>query len=76
LGITETNIFQAEYGVELIKSGTYAFHVQESTAYGIISKTFDEKSICKLSEVEAYRPTWLVLSLQKNSPFRELYTYR
>ncbi|XP_070509108.1 ionotropic receptor 75a-like [Chironomus tepperi] len=72
---TETNIFQPEYGVKLIKSGSYAFHVQESTAYEIISKTFDENSICKLSEIEAYRPTWLIVSLQKNSSFRELYTY-
>lgn len=74
-GITESNIFQPDYGVKLIQGGAYAFHVQESTAYGIISRTFDEKSICKLSEIEAYRPSRLVVSLQKNSSFRELYTY-
>jgi len=74
-GRTESNIFNAEDGVELIKSGAYAFHVQESTAYGIISKTFDEKLICKLSEIEVYRPERLYISLQKNSTFREIFTY-
>lgn len=71
----ESNIFNAEYGVELIKTGAYAFHVQESTAYERISETFDEKLICRLSEIEVFRPDFLVISLQKNSTFRELYSY-
>lgn len=74
-GRTESNIFNAEDGVELIKTGAYAFHVEESTAYKIISRTFDEKLICKLSEIEAYRSDRLYLSLQKNSTFREIFTY-
>ncbi|KAL7046414.1 hypothetical protein ACKWTF_002565 [Chironomus riparius] len=72
---TEYNIFNPEYGMVLVKSGTHAFHVTESTAYEIISKTFDERLICKLSEIEVYRPNQLVVNVQKNSTFRELYTY-
>lgn len=71
----EYNIFNPEYGMGLVKSATYAFHVTQSTAYEIIAKTFDERLICKLSEIEVYRPNQLVVNLQKNSTFRELYTY-
>ena len=69
---TGYNIFNPEYGMGLVKSGTYAFHATECTAYKIISKTFDERLICKLSEIEVYRPNQLVVNLQKNSTFREL----
>lgn len=69
------NIFNPENGMRLVQNATYAFHVTESTAYKIIAKTFDERLICKLSEIEVYRPNQLVVNLQKNSTFRELYTY-
>lgn len=72
---TQSNYFAAEHGMELVKSGVYAFHVEDSTAYKIIRETFDEKLICKLSEIEMFAPQRMVQILQKNSTFRELFTY-
>lgn len=63
--------------MELVKMGKYAFHAEDSTAYKIIRDTFDEKLICKLSEIEMFPPQQqrMVQIVQKNSTFRELFTY-
>jgi hypothetical protein len=64
-----------EHGMELVRTRAFAFHVEEATAYKIIRETFDEKLICKLSEIVVNKPHHMVGGLQKNSPFRELFTY-
>lgn len=61
--------------MELVKMGKYAFHAEDSTAYKIIRDTFDEKLICKLSEIEMFPPQRMVQIVQKNSTYRELFTY-
>lgn len=71
----QSNFFTPEHGMELVKSGSYAFHVEDSTAYEIIRRTFDEKIICKLIEIEMFPPQRMILPVQKNSTFRELFTY-
>lgn len=73
----QSNYFQPEFGMELVKSGKFAFHVADSSAYKIIRETFDEKLICKLSEIEMFPPQQkrMLHIVQKNSTFRELFTY-
>ncbi|KAG5677986.1 hypothetical protein PVAND_007698 [Polypedilum vanderplanki] len=67
--------YTPEYGMEMVRTKAFAFHIQEAAAYKIIRQTFDEKLICKLSEINTYRPQVLVGGLQKNSTFRELFAY-
>lgn len=73
----QSNYFKPARGMELVKMGKYAFHAEDSTAYKIIRDTFDEKLICKLSEIEMFPPQQqrMVQIVQKNSTFRELFTY-
>jgi hypothetical protein len=75
LGSLDYNYFTPEQGVELMRTQAFGFHVEEATAYKIIQETFDEKLICKLSEIEVNRPVYTVGNVRKNSPFRELYTF-
>jgi hypothetical protein len=71
----ESNFFPADRGLDLVKSGSFAFFVEDSTAYKIIRDTFDEKVICELSEIEMFPPQRMVAIVQKNSTFRELFYY-
>lgn len=71
----QSNFLPFELGMDLVESGTFAFHVEDSTAYKIAQETFDEKIICELSEVLMFPPQRMVGIVQKNSTFRELFTY-
>ena len=73
----QSNYFKPARGMELVRMGKYAYHAEDSTAYKIIRDTFDEKLICKLSEIEMFPPQQqrTVQIVQKNSTFRELFTY-
>lgn len=73
----QSNYYSPDHGIELVKAGKYAFHTEDSTAYKIKLETFDEKLICKLSEIEMFpsQQQRMVHVVQKNSTFRELFTY-
>jgi glutamate receptor, ionotropic, invertebrate len=58
---TQSNYFPPDHGMELVRMGKYAFHAEDSTAYKIIHDTFDEKLICKLSEIEMFPPVGAIL---------------
>ncbi|XP_008196049.3 ionotropic receptor 75a [Tribolium castaneum] len=62
-------------GLDLVKQGGFAFHVETSTAYPIIEETFTNEEICELEEVQMYRTQPMHTNLQKNSPFREMMNY-
>ncbi|XP_050513541.1 ionotropic receptor 75a-like isoform X2 [Diabrotica virgifera virgifera] len=62
-------------GLELVRQGGFAFHVETSTAYPIIEETFSNQEICELEQVQMYRTQPMHTNLQKNSPFREMMNY-
>lgn len=61
----------------LVKRGGYAFHITDVTAYKIIRDEFSEKEICELTEIEMFphREQNMVGVVQKNSPYRDVFTY-
>lgn len=71
----QSNFLPPEHGLSLVKSGTFAFHIEDTSAYRIIRDTYDEKLICDLSEVLMFPPQRMLGIVQKNSTFRELFTY-
>lgn len=73
--MVQSNFFPPEEGIRLVKGGTFAFHIEDTNAYKLIRDTFDEKLICDLSEVLMFPPQRMVGIVQKNSTFRELFTY-
>lgn len=70
-----SGFYDPEEGLVLVKNGGFAFHVETSTAYPIIEKTFSEKQICDLEEVQMYRTQPMHTNLQKGSPFKEMLTF-
>ncbi|XP_074034442.1 ionotropic receptor 75a [Leptinotarsa decemlineata] len=62
-------------GLDLVRKGGFAFHVETSTAYPIIEETYTNQEICEIDEVQMYRTQPMHTNLQKDSPFREMMNY-
>ncbi|XP_041767829.1 uncharacterized protein LOC121591427 isoform X1 [Anopheles merus] len=65
------NFLPLAQGVELIRQGHYAFHVERGVGYKLISETFQEEEKCGLQEVEYLKVIEPYYAVQKNSSFRE-----
>uniref|UniRef100_A0A182PQE0 Ionotropic glutamate receptor C-terminal domain-containing protein n=1 Tax=Anopheles epiroticus TaxID=199890 RepID=A0A182PQE0_9DIPT len=65
------NFLPLAQGVELIRQGHYAFHVERGVGYKLISETFQEEEKCGLQEVEYLKMIEPYYAVQKNSSFRE-----
>ncbi|XP_044265374.1 ionotropic receptor 75a-like [Tribolium madens] len=74
-GNNNSGFYEPWEGLDLVKQGGFAFHVETSTAYPIIEETFTNEEICELEEVQMYRTQPMHTNLQKNSPFREMMNY-
>lgn len=61
--------------MKMVKKGHRAFHVQDSLGYAIIEKTFSQKEVCELSEIEMLQPQLTQMVVQKNSRFRKIMAY-
>ncbi|XP_036336121.1 uncharacterized protein LOC118746373 [Rhagoletis pomonella] len=70
-----SNWYDPQYGVDKIRRGKFAFHVDVATAYKIIADTFNEKEICELTEIQLFPPQKMVSIVQKGSPLRKMITY-
>ncbi|KAF2884491.1 hypothetical protein ILUMI_21687 [Ignelater luminosus] len=71
----KSDFLTPDEGLRKVEAGGYAFHTQTSSAYPIIGRTFEEKSICELAEVEMYPTQPMYLGVQKRSPFRDMFNY-
>ncbi|XP_049290710.1 uncharacterized protein LOC125767835 [Anopheles funestus] len=65
------NFLPLAQGVELVRQGHYAFHVEQGVCYKVISETFQEEEKCGLQEVEYLKVIEPYYAVQKNSSFRE-----
>ncbi|VEN51408.1 unnamed protein product [Callosobruchus maculatus] len=70
-----SGFYPPKEGISLVRQGDFAFHVETSTAYPIIERTFTNEEICDLEEVQMYRTQPMYTNLQKNSPFREMMNF-
>ncbi|CAH1169522.1 unnamed protein product [Phaedon cochleariae] len=70
-----SGFYQPAEGLEMVRKGGFAFHVETSTAYPIIEATYSNQDICELDEVQMYRTQPMHTNLQKNSPFREMMNF-
>ncbi|KAI9587123.1 hypothetical protein GQX74_002970 [Glossina fuscipes] len=70
-----SNWYDPDFGVNKIKKGRFAFHVDVATAYKIIADTYTEKEICDLTEIQLFPPQKMVSIVQKGSPLRKVITY-
>ncbi|KAJ8943880.1 hypothetical protein NQ318_019363 [Aromia moschata] len=79
--LNSTKIYQSSHpnywtpkeGLEKVRQGGYAFYIAESTAYDIISRTFDNMQICNLGKVILMPASTVGLLLPKKSQYTELF---
>lgn len=64
-----------EEGMKMIKQGLFAFHVQDTMAYKVITDTFTEMEICDLTEINLIPQYKMVMIVRKVSPFRKILAY-
>ncbi|ERL88320.1 hypothetical protein D910_05707 [Dendroctonus ponderosae] len=69
----QTGYLRREQGLELVKNGRYAFHVELVTGYPFIEQHFDESMICELKEISLFPAMYMYSGYQKWSPFRDLH---
>ncbi|CAH3998759.1 unnamed protein product [Pieris brassicae] len=62
-------------GVEMIRTGAYAFHCDANSANKYIAKTFTPKELCDLDSLPSFEKALLYTSVQKNSPYREFFIW-
>ncbi|CAO1397271.1 unnamed protein product [Diamesa serratosioi] len=68
------NFFNVLDGVEKLKKGGFAFHVDVSYAYRTINELLSESEICELHEMLLFPIRPLAVGLPKGSPLKELIT--
>nr|WPO56521.1 ionotropic receptor [Leucinodes orbonalis] len=63
-------------GVERLRTGMFAFQVEESSGYDIISKTFTEREKCGLKQIQAFKLPMVAVPIRRHSGYRELFATR
>ncbi|XP_050090715.1 ionotropic receptor 75a-like [Anopheles aquasalis] len=65
------SFLELEQGIERIRQGLYAFHVEQGVGYKVISETYQEDEKCGLQEIQYLQVIDPYYAIQKNSPFKE-----
>ncbi|XP_072940726.1 ionotropic receptor 75a-like [Epargyreus clarus] len=68
-------LLPVEEGIELVRSGGYAYHTEPYTAYQAISRTFDDEDLCNLGSLQMMNPAPVYIMAQKNSPYRKFFIW-
>ncbi|KAJ8978645.1 hypothetical protein NQ317_002282 [Molorchus minor] len=63
-------------GLRRVKQGGFAYHMQVTTAYPMISRLFDQEEICDLAQIDFVPPGYMSLIVPKKSQYRELFQIR
>lgn len=72
----EFNFYPLEEGIEKVRHGHFAYHVLLSSAFPIIVKTFDQKELCDLTEIDFVPRGDVSFLAPKNSQYQELFQTR
>lgn len=65
-------MYPLEVGVNKIREGLFAFHMELGAGYKIVSETFFEHEKCTLKELQFYELIDPWYAIQKNNSLREL----
>ncbi|CAH2075857.1 unnamed protein product, partial [Iphiclides podalirius] len=63
-------------GVARLRTGLFAFQVEQSSGYDIISKTFTEPEKCGLKEIQAFKLPMVAVPIRRHSGYRDLLASR
>ncbi|KOB68662.1 Uncharacterized protein OBRU01_17984, partial [Operophtera brumata] len=53
------DFLKAKVGMQFVKRGGFAFHVDSAVAYRIMKRSFSERELCEATEVIMYVPQYL-----------------
>ncbi|KAL3284352.1 hypothetical protein HHI36_018516 [Cryptolaemus montrouzieri] len=69
----EAHVWNVSDGIEKVRTGPYAYHMEAARAYEEIAKTFDAQAICEVSDKISLIPaSYLSFLLKKDSQYRNL----
>ncbi|XP_075974129.1 ionotropic receptor 75a-like [Anticarsia gemmatalis] len=63
-------------GIARVRTGLFAFQVERSAGYDVITKTFTEREKCALDEIEAFKMPMVCIPMRRYSGYRELFAVR
>ncbi|XP_062533452.1 ionotropic receptor 75a-like, partial [Armigeres subalbatus] len=66
-----TNFIALEQGIDRIRKGLYAFHVEQGVGYKVMSETYQEDEKCGIQEIQYLQVIDPYYAIQKNSSFKE-----
>ncbi|XP_031621018.1 ionotropic receptor 75a-like [Contarinia nasturtii] len=69
-------IYDPAVGVERVRRELFAFQLEASTAYKLISETFTDDEKCSLAEITILHVPRLTITIARNSPYKELFRQR
>ncbi|CAH2106770.1 unnamed protein product [Euphydryas editha] len=70
------NIFKSvNDGIDLVRQGGYVYHTDTNGANKRISETFTQRELCDLDSLESMPKYLLYPCVQKNSPYRQFYSW-
>lgn len=70
------NFWSIEDGMSKVKHGGFAYHTEVSSAYALIAKSYNQKEICDLNEIDFLPPGLMTMMLPKNSQYTKLFMIR
>lgn len=65
-------IYDPFVGVEKMRTQLFAFQVEAASAYKAVAETFTEEEKCSLSEITILRLGITSVTVERNSPYKEL----
>lgn len=65
-------IYDPFLGVEKIRTELFAFQVEAASAYKAVAQTYTESEKCSLSEIHVLRLAVTTVTVERNSPYKEL----
>nr|QRF71034.1 ionotropic receptor [Semiothisa cinerearia] len=63
-------------GIELIRTGLYAYHTEPYTASREVSPRLGDEEVCALAALPLMLPAHVYIMVQKHSPYREFFIWR
>lgn len=69
-------IYDTTKGVEQVRTQLFALQVEAPAAYKDIARTYTESEKCSLSEIHLLRLSVTTLSVERNSPYKEIFKRR
>lgn len=69
-------IYDPFAGVEKIRSELFAFQVESASAYKAVANTYTESEKCSLCEIHLLRLAVTTVTVERNSPYKELFKRR